>query len=77
MKEEICRIKNNYLVLVPHIICNNLHQMFEELDNVLDKGGEGLMLRDPESYYVNKRFNNNYLQINNNESKFHKIFFFL
>ena len=55
MEEELSNIDNDVLKVHKHILCEGHAHLQEELKKVLDKGGEGLMLRDPMSRYENKR----------------------
>jgi DNA ligase-1 len=48
---------NPYIVVLPHRICQGKDDLFETLDRVAAKGEEGVMLRDPDSFYENKRSN--------------------
>ena len=57
MKEELDKIDNDYLKVVENIICQDQKHLDEELKSIEAKSGEGLMLKDPKSYYENKRSN--------------------
>ena len=48
-------IKSPYVVLHKHFKCKGKEHVQRHLDSIVDKGGEGLMLRDPEGKYINKR----------------------
>ena len=43
------------MVALEHKVCKSKEHLMEELDSVIAKGGEGVMLRDPESLYENRR----------------------
>ena len=55
MKEVFNNTNNPYIHLVPHQVCKGKENLEDELKKVEEKGGEGLMLRDPKSKYINKR----------------------
>ncbi|OMJ96165.1 hypothetical protein SteCoe_347 [Stentor coeruleus] len=55
MKTLTTRIKNPYIKLVEQTLCTGQSHMLEELAKIEEMGGEGLMLRKPQSYYENKR----------------------
>lgn len=48
-------LDNPYITLVPHARCENMDHLKKELKGVLEKNGEGLMLRVPDAKYVPKR----------------------
>ena len=37
------------MIYVPHIECKGMDHLLEELAKVEEKGGEGLMIREPDS----------------------------
>lgn len=43
---------NEYLELVPYVKCQSVVHLKEELQKVVDRGGEGLMIRKPEAGYL-------------------------
>jgi DNA ligase-1 len=47
--------KNSFTTIHDHSPCNGLEHMFEELERVVALGGEGLMLRKPQSHYERTR----------------------
>ncbi|KRX09813.1 Nucleic acid-binding, OB-fold [Pseudocohnilembus persalinus] len=51
MKEILSKIDNPYLVVHPQIECESQEHLEEELAGILGNGGEGIMIRDPESIY--------------------------
>ncbi|CAD8148345.1 unnamed protein product [Paramecium pentaurelia] len=51
LKKAIEKIKNPHLIYLPHKICRGKEHLAEELAEVQNNGGEGLMLRDPDSLY--------------------------
>lgn len=55
LKDELSTPSNPYIVLVDHKDCKGSQHLQDCLQQVLDKGGEGLMLRDPQSLYEGKR----------------------
>jgi DNA ligase-1 len=56
--EAICNINNSPLcVPVPHTICESTEQVLRLAKEVDEAGGEGMMLRDPESIWFPKRRN--------------------
>jgi DNA ligase 1 len=55
MEEEIKALDNSYIKCHAHRKCESYEDLFKELDEVNKIEGEGLMLRDPESYYENRR----------------------
>jgi DNA ligase-1 len=55
LKEIIGEKKSPYLSLHEHVVCESPEQLLEATDRVIEKGGEGMMLRDPESMYEKKR----------------------
>jgi DNA ligase-1 len=44
-----------WISIVDHEVCTSREHLFERLDEVCDAGGEGLMLREPGSHYVQGR----------------------
>ena len=55
MKEVFSKLNSPYLKLHDHYICKNQDELTEDLERVQKLGGEGLMIRDPESFYENRR----------------------
>lgn len=55
MEDVLTKTNNPHLKCHAHRICNSFTDMFSELEAVNKVKGEGLMLRDPESYYENRR----------------------
>ncbi|KAJ3142541.1 hypothetical protein HK100_001794 [Physocladia obscura] len=49
--------KNSHIKIVVHEKCKNLQHVLALLKTVESKGGEGLMLREPQSHYIGKRSN--------------------
>ena len=47
--------KSDFLQLVEHVEVKSIEHMTEELDKVTGAGGEGVMIKDPNSNYENKR----------------------
>ncbi|EGR33361.1 hypothetical protein IMG5_055040 [Ichthyophthirius multifiliis] len=58
LQEEIPKFNNQYIKALPHITIENQDHLEEQLQKVLDKEGEGLMLRNPDAFYEQKRSNN-------------------
>ena len=55
LKEVIEKQNNEHLVLVEHEICKSREHLAEWMDRITNNGGEGVMIRDPESKYEGKR----------------------
>jgi len=55
MKEVFSKINCPYIQLHEHTICKGKDQLDEELAIVQNLGGEGLMIRDPNSHYECRR----------------------
>ncbi|CAK92876.1 unnamed protein product (macronuclear) [Paramecium tetraurelia] len=53
--KQACEQANQYIVYVPHIVCKGYDHLIDELEAVQDLEGEGLMLRDPDSTYEQRR----------------------
>lgn len=58
MQEEIPKLNNPYIRVVHNRICTSRSDMDQELEKVLGLSGEGLMLRNPKSFYERKRSKN-------------------
>jgi DNA ligase-1 len=50
-----CPEAAKYVVLHEHKVCEGYPELMTELDRVCDAGGEGVMLREPNSPYENRR----------------------
>lgn len=55
MYKDVKDEKLKRVVVLEHKVCKSKEHLMEELDSVIAKGGEGVMLRDPESLYENRR----------------------
>jgi len=55
LEEFFSRIDSPYIKLHKHAICTGPEQLMKEHERVEKLGGEGMMLRDPNSYYENRR----------------------
>ena len=55
MEKVLTEVDNPYIKCHAHRNCTGFTDLFDELDRVNKEGGEGLMLRDPESKYENRR----------------------
>ncbi|EAR91616.1 ATP-dependent DNA ligase (macronuclear) [Tetrahymena thermophila SB210] len=55
LQEQIPKLGNKYIKVLPHKIVESREQLESELDRVLKNNGEGLMLRDPNSMYECRR----------------------
>jgi len=55
MKEVFSKIKSPYIGLLEHRICKGRSELNEELAVVQNLGGEGLMIRNPNSHYECRR----------------------
>lgn len=56
-EERLKRLKDNIIdndsvLLVPFVQCESVDHLYSELDKVIAKGGEGLMLRKPDATYA-------------------------
>jgi DNA ligase-1 len=52
---ETVAAKCQYIEAVPQVVCDYDEQFFTYMDSVIAGGGEGLMAREPGSFYVGKR----------------------
>jgi len=57
LEKELKKCDSNVVVLHKHEICKSREHMLEELEKVCAKKGEGLMIRDPDALYENRRSN--------------------
>ena len=48
---------NNFVKVIEFVKCSNKEHLQQFFKSVIEKGGEGVMLREPESMYVAKRSN--------------------
>ena len=48
-------INSPYIELHEHEVCKDKEQLEQELDRIVEIGGEGVMIRDPDSYYEGRR----------------------
>ncbi len=55
LKEVIGKIKSPYLAVLDHKVCKGVDELYSELINIKEGGGEGLMIRDPKSLYDKKK----------------------
>ena len=55
MKEVVAKCNPDFIEVLEHKICESREQLAEEMDRITEAKGEGVMLRDPESLYENKR----------------------
>jgi len=55
LQDEFGGWKNSFTTLHEHVTCKGMDHLFEELDRVVALGGEGLMLRKPQSHYERTR----------------------
>jgi DNA ligase-1 len=55
IEEVIEKANSPYLVAHKHEVCNGTEHLIEALRDVEEEKGEGMMLRDPKSYYENRR----------------------
>jgi len=55
LKDNVGGWKNSFTTLHDHAPCTSFEHLFEELDRVTGLGGEGLMLRKPQSNYERTR----------------------
>jgi DNA ligase-1 len=55
MKKVVEECKSEYVQVLEHTICKSIEHLNEEMDRIIAKKGEGVMLRDPESLYEGRR----------------------
>ena len=55
LKKEIGKLGSKHVEVLDHSICESHEHLMKEMDKVTAKGGEGIMLRDPESLYEGTR----------------------
>lgn len=55
MEDVIGKLNSKYVIVHPHTECKNVEHLMTELDKVVANGGEGMMIKDPNSKYENKR----------------------
>lgn len=55
MHDVIDKLKSDFVKVHPHEECKDFEHLTKELDKVTDQGGEGMMIKDPNSHYENKR----------------------
>ena len=58
LEEELAKVDNPFLNCHAHRPCKGFADLFYELENVNKAKGEGIMLRQPEAHYENKRSKN-------------------
>jgi len=63
LKDVIAKIKSPYLQVVEHKVCKGVDDLYQELINIKEGGGEGLMIRDPKSFYEKKAKSKTLLEI--------------
>ena len=55
MEEVIGKLNSDVVKVHPHYVCKSVEHLTEELDKVTASGGEGMMIKDPNSHYEGKR----------------------
>ena len=55
--EKVQKYENDYIKVLPQIIIKNKNHQNKFLKEVESKGGEGIVVRDPNALYINKRTN--------------------
>ena len=55
LEEFFAKIDSPYIKLHKHVICTSPEQLLNEHERVEKLGGEGMMLRDPNSFYEHRR----------------------
>ena len=55
LEEFFSKIDSPYIKLHKHVICKGPEHLLEEHERVEKLGGEGMMLREPQSYYEHRR----------------------
>mmetsp|Transcript_11880 Transcript_11880/g.11796 ORF Transcript_11880/g.11796 Transcript_11880/m.11796 type:complete len:300 (+) Transcript_11880:407-1306(+) len=58
INEVVSGLKTPFIEVLEHTECKSRDHMVEEMDKVLASGGEGLMLRKPDSKYEQRRSSN-------------------
>jgi DNA ligase-1 len=55
LENVVKKVNSKHLVLLEQTKCEDIEQLDSMMDYVLGKGGEGVMLKDPESIYEERR----------------------
>lgn len=55
MEQVIGQLNSDYVKVHPHVVCTGYDNLLQELDRVTATGGEGVMIKDPNCKYENKR----------------------
>jgi len=55
LQDTFAKLKIKWVKVVEHTLCESKEHLLEELEKIQKLKGEGLMLRQPESYYEGKR----------------------
>lgn len=55
MEEVVGKLNSDYVKVHPHIECKSMEHLTEHVDKVTAADGEGMMIKDPNSKYENKR----------------------
>jgi DNA ligase-1 len=51
LEDSLKNVKTSFLELAPKELCHGMDHMQRYLQDIIDEGGEGIILRDPLSYY--------------------------
>lgn len=54
-KKTFSKLGIRWVNVLDHTVCKDKDHVLEMLEDVIEKGGEGLMLREPGSLYINGR----------------------
>ena len=57
LKKSSPKITSKFVSVTEHVSCRGKQHLEEFSEKILDRGGEGVMLREPNSYYVHRRSN--------------------
>jgi DNA ligase-1 len=55
IERKLKELKSEYVIPHKHEVCTDMDHLTKELDRVTADGGEGVMIKDPDSKYENKR----------------------
>ena len=53
--EKVKPYENEYIKILPQVIIKNKEHQKNYFLDIIDNGGEGIVVRDPKSFYINKR----------------------
>ncbi len=55
LKDIVTKLGPNHVEVLEHIVCESRKHLEDKLDEITAKGGEGVMIRDPNSKYEGRR----------------------